>query len=968
MKHPGRNSFRLVNQSGNLLRSFTLDICKNRTDDYAKAVEMRLLSVIDLSAANAKYHPKCKVSFESEEKKIEGSNMHSSSVPSMSASGRPVIKTQEEIFALICVRMENTEDLFTIKDFSDGMEEYGKSYCPKTIKYKLKSKYGNSVSFDEKPRQSAFVVLDMVKHMQVEDCYDNNEDKSKRIIKMAATILKNEMEKNYCDAEFYPSSEDIKEITSTEVPGLLMYFMEFLTKDELKQNSIAQSLVACYMKKSVLPLQFGLSVSMDNKFSSRWLINTLHRFGFACSYEELIRYKQNIVQSENVDNVLLSQKGEFIQYVGDNTDHDINTIDGKNTHHGLGSIIISNGSFGNQPIERNRVPRLSKQNWSTVTNNEGIPILEFSGTGDVLRRTRIETLSEIDEWKPNACDLLWICARNLKSNIPNWSGFMSGFTLGTNTKVSGVCMLPIIDLHATDPNALFSLLSFISKQCQRVQISETAVTFDQPLYIKAYEIVHSTGMKIFVRLEGFHQCMSFLGSIGCMMEGSGLRDALETVYALITVGHMFSGKAYARAIRGHILASSALLSLILKTFFQTLSQSEIDALVKLAVSTNIPSAESPSMDFVTKWFLEQKDVLRLKSRTCSLWLAYIQYVLIVQDFIRAERSSDWLAHILASKRMLNLFAATGHSNYAKSCRLYLQTAENLAENFPFVYEQCMKGNHTVKRSKKDWCGLWTDLSIEQILMKSLKGPGGVIGRGLTENVLRVWTKTMHRFADVTEAIESLMDKEPESRHKETMPGRIKQDIDDFNKILGYFQNNNPFEIENQLMSLSSGLTDDNNEVNCDRTEIVGEAIQKRMDGKTYSEVKARKKDRITNLQSLHSTIKIHNEKVDINPVALFCRLITVVEREPESKISSFFEHELAPYPLSMFKDGLMRPATKNKLKELLLHEVPPSVALKNLHMYFHKIQSNFLMIIMQRQNICKRLVKHWNDKNIILPF
>ena len=33
--------------------------------------------------------------------------------------------------------MENTEDLLTKKDLSDEMEEYGKSYCPKTIKYKL---------------------------------------------------------------------------------------------------------------------------------------------------------------------------------------------------------------------------------------------------------------------------------------------------------------------------------------------------------------------------------------------------------------------------------------------------------------------------------------------------------------------------------------------------------------------------------------------------------------------------------------------------------------------------------------------------------------------------------------------------------------------------------------------------------------------------------------------------------------
>ena len=35
-----------------------------------------------------------------------------------------------------------------------------------------------------------------------------------------------------------------------------------------------------------------------------------------------------------------------------------------------------------------------------------------------------------------------------------------------------------------------------------------------------------------------------------------------------------------------------------------------------------------------------------------------------------------------------------------------------------------------------------------ILVRSLKGKGGVIGKGITENVLNDWTKTMHRGADV----------------------------------------------------------------------------------------------------------------------------------------------------------------------------------------------------------------------------
>ena len=45
-----------------------------------------------------------------------------------------------------------------------------------------------------------------------------------------------------------------------------------------------------------------------------------------------------------------------------------------------------------------------------------------------------------------------------------------------------------------------------------------------------------------------------------------------------------------------------------------------------------------------------------------------------------------------------------------------------------------------------------DLSIEQILMKSLKGRAGFIVKGITENVVHVWTNTMHQCAAVIEAM------------------------------------------------------------------------------------------------------------------------------------------------------------------------------------------------------------------------
>ena len=61
--------------------------------------------------------------------------------------------------------------------------------------------------------------------------------------------------------------------------------------------------------------------------------------------------------------------------------------------------------------------------------------------------------------------------------------------------------------------------------------------------------------------------MSFLGSSGCLMSGSGLSEALETVYGPNSVLHMLSGKAVARALRGHFLTEAALTSKVISNDF-----------------------------------------------------------------------------------------------------------------------------------------------------------------------------------------------------------------------------------------------------------------------------------------------------------------------------------------------------------------------------------------------------------------
>ena len=44
----------------------------------------------------------------------------------------------------------------------------------------------------------------------------------------------------------------------------------------------------------------------------------------------------------------------------------------------------------------------------------------------------------------------------------------------------------------------------------------------------------------------------------------------------------------------------------------------------------------------------------------------------------------------------------------------------------------------------------------------------------------------------------------------------------------------------------------------------------------------------------------------------------MVERKPEKEIEKYFEDELSPYPMSLFKHECMRPAKKSKLKSSLL--------------------------------------------------
>ncbi|GFU56056.1 uncharacterized protein TNCV_3405201 [Trichonephila clavipes] len=98
------------------------------------------------------------------------------------------------------------------------------------------------------------------------------------------------------------------------------------------------------------------------------------------------------------------------------------------------------------------------------------------------------------------------------------------------------------------------------EKAKQLNMRTCILTIDQPLYMKARDIASvvclSNEVLVAVRLGSFHTAMSYMGSIGYIMAGSGIK-VLSTIYAENTIDHIISERAYARAVRARTLLQKA---------------------------------------------------------------------------------------------------------------------------------------------------------------------------------------------------------------------------------------------------------------------------------------------------------------------------------------------------------------------------------------------------------------------------
>ena len=89
-------------------------------------------------------------------------------------------------------------------------------------------------------------------------------------------------------------------------------------------------------------------------------------------------------------------------------------------------------------------------------------------------------------------------------------------------ETSKVIILPFVNLQPTSLDAIYTALMFASEESKRQGQQTCLVTFDQPLYAKAVDMIAyaasgSELSSVVVRLGGLHLLMSFMGAVGYIM-------------------------------------------------------------------------------------------------------------------------------------------------------------------------------------------------------------------------------------------------------------------------------------------------------------------------------------------------------------------------------------------------------------------------------------------------------------------
>ena len=171
-----------------------------------------------------------------------------------------------------------------------------------------------------------------------------------------------------------------------------------------KTRNLPQCIVKATKRDTIPPLLFDLGVDLDQTIGSKWLVRHLSRLGFSITPDEVTLYRQSVLEADTETPTTLSN-GAFIQWSADNVDHNLATLDGNNTFHGMGIVasVTPTSSF-NKLTDMKRLKR--KKNLRLKLSRIGVPIFEYDDAINLNSFPRINPLNTLKVRNRFTYDLL----------------------------------------------------------------------------------------------------------------------------------------------------------------------------------------------------------------------------------------------------------------------------------------------------------------------------------------------------------------------------------------------------------------------------------------------------------------------------------------------------------------------------------------------------------------------------------
>ena len=512
-------------------------ICSSRNDVWSETVLGRIEYVNDLHAADAVYHQVCSINFRTGKQSPLQFLDEETQPLKRQKKGKPNDSIKTDAFIKVVEHLQSHDDeQTTIHELVEKMrtfllaeiEPYGFTY----MKSSIQDHFGDSILITEINGKSNVVTFRYTADSIINEFYnqphsDDSYVEKLKIVQTAAKLLQSDIKRVEQQRDVYPDPCQMSSLNEClgYLPETLHMLLQYLfvgKNTDKKIASIGQAMMQATRPRAlVAPLQLGLAVQMHHHFASRFLVDSLCEHGFCSPYHEVQRYERSCAASQTND-VPDFTPGDYIQYMADNVDHNLRTLNGFDTFHGMGIIgTITPAKKATRPI-----PRISVTSEDLLAVGR-IDIKHRSSTCTGLHSLVYEKLCIPTYHDPvgHSLDALWNLSLHLQTPRPSWSGMMQTVYDGSHPGTASVMFLPMIDLDPGNMTCIYSTLSFISDHAKRYNVVPM-VTFDQPLWWKALNIIESEAPgsdlhNIILRLGGFHTLLSFLGCIGRIM---GVQD------------------------------------------------------------------------------------------------------------------------------------------------------------------------------------------------------------------------------------------------------------------------------------------------------------------------------------------------------------------------------------------------------------------------------------------------------------